>query len=950
MPYQVSGKHRPFMLNNLVALFTKFGDNPQKRHEAKAAYEQPPSLSEKLPWMEYDTETGCFCLDDGKSVAAIFELSDVPAEARTVMYLEQLQRGLQGVFQDVFPLYFDEEAPWIVQFYLQDELSLDGFYERFCDYIEPSAQKTQFTKYYLTLLKTHIASLTKPQGIFVDTKVSGMAFRGKVRKIRAVIYRRLISSSKLHRNQTPAQDLNKIAQVFTAKLEACGVKVKRYQGKEFYEWMVRWFNPAPSKGDSNPDTLLERCPYPDKTDMHWGYDFSERLFFSVPESDEEKGIWYFDGKPHKYLSILGLSTLPQTGHLSLERKWGNYFFGLFDKFPEGSVFTLTVVMQSQEKVKNHIFRIENSTKRATSTEAIMAREDCVVAKRAIESGNYFFPTSMGVYLRGDNIDDLYDKETAVSTSLSSNGFIHLSGDHDLVPITSYLSYLPMCYSFYYDKARMLRSRYLSGKQLSQLLPLYGRERGTGNPAITLFNRSGEPLTLDPFSTSDKDFNSHLLLLGTTGSGKSALCVYLMMQLMAVYRPRLVIIDAGNSFGLLGDYFKTLGLTVNRIEISFKNPVSLNPFAESGKMLAQLHAKEMKESKFSKNSQIINETEKKLKEELDALTEEATPFEYQNQENRDYLGEMLIAAQLMITGGEQKEEDAITRQDRYWILNAIIRAAKQAKANDKDQMIANDIINAFHQMANELETNGKNSDQGTVIRLKKMASNIGLFCQDNLSSQYFNTEGSPWPAADITLLEMGIFKDEGYEAQRALTFMGAMNKTVQLAELHQYEERFTVFFADECHILTNNPLTALSVTKCAKMSRKIGLWLWFATQNVKDFPNDARKMLSMIEFWVCLGMSEAELSEVERFKPVSEEERLLFRSVRKEARKYVEGVILCNRFKSLFRNIPPPLALALAMTEKVEKAERRNLMERYNCTEVEAAIKIAQGIVHNFSRS
>ena len=309
--------------------------------------------------------------------------------------------------------------------------------------------------------------------------------------------------------------------------------------------------------------------------------------------------------------------------------------------------------------------------------------------------------------------------------------------------------------------------------------------------------------------------------------------------------------------------------------------------------------------------------------------------------------MLLAAQLMITGGEQKEEDAITRQDRYWILNAIILAAKQAKANDKDQMITNDIINAFNQMANELETNGKNSDQGTVVRLKKMASNMGLFCQDNLSSQYFNTEGSPWPAADITLLEMGIFKDEGYEAQRALAFMGAMNKTVQLAELHQYEERFTVLFADECHILTNNPLTALSVTKCAKMSRKIGLWLWFATQNVKSFPNDARKMLSMIEFWVCLGMSEAELAEVERFKPISEEERLLFRSVRKEAKKFVEGVILCHRFKCLFRNIPPTLALALAMTEKTEKAERRRLMERYQCTEVEAAIKIAQEMMQNF---
>lgn len=219
--------------------------------------------------------------------------------------------------------------------------------------------------------------------------------------------------------------------------------------------------------------------------------------------------------------------------------------------------------------------------------------------------------------------------------------------------------------------------------------------------------------------------------------------------------------------------------------------------------------------------------------------------------------------------------------------------------------------------------------------------MNLFCQDNLSARYFNTEGKPWPEADVTVLEMGLFKDEGYEAQRALAFMGIMNKTISLAEKHQYEDRFTIFFADECHTVTSNPLTAVSVTKGAKMSRKIGLWLWFATQNVKDFPNDACKMLSMMEFWLCLGMSAAELAEVERFKTITEEERLLFHSVRKEAKKYVEDVILCNKFKGLFRNVPPLSSLALAMTEKHEKAERKQIMQATHCTEVEAAIKIAE---------
>jgi conjugative transfer ATPase len=966
------------MLTLFKQLAAKFGKHPETKKQVAKSYQRPVSISEKLPWMEYDTESQCFLLDDGRSVAAVFELSDVASEARPDQYLEQLQIGLQGVFQDVFPMYFDSESPWIVQFFVQDELSLKNFMQQCQDYVKPLAKNTEFSDHYLELVQAHTELLTRPQGLFVDNKVSGIVFRGKRRRVRMVIYRRLHGHSKLRRGRSAIQDLNTVAQTLIAKLEGCGVRVARYSGREFYNWLLPWFNPNPKMfqkkyqnknqlqnnlcpqclqptpplplagegwgegaAESAADLLLERCPYPGDGQMPFGYDFSEKLFYSVPESDHAKGVWYFDNKPHKYVNILGITSLPKIGHISAERSFGNYWFSLVDKMPAGSVLQITVVIQSQEAVKNHIFAIENSTKRASSTEAEMTREDCAVAKRAIESGNYFFPSVMGVYLRGDTLDDLYDKETEIETLLASNGFQLLNGDYELTPVDSYLRYLPMCYSYEFDKARLLRSRYLSGVQLSKLLPLYGRERGTEHPAITLYNRGGEPLTLDPFNPADKDFNSHLLLLGTTGAGKSALCVYLMMQLMAFYRPRLVIIDAGNSFGLLSEYFKTQGLTVNRVEISFNKPTSLNPFAESKKMLIQLRANEAQQQL----SVTLEDEENALDKEIETRIEFATQTEMAaDEENRDYMGEIALAAQLMITGGEKREEEAITRQDRYWILKAVVEAAKIADHQGRDQMIATDVINAFHYLAEQLEQENKLSDRDIIIRLKKMAENMSLFCQDNLSSQYFNVPGKPWPEADITILEMGLFKDAGYEAQRALAFMGAMNKTISLAEQHQYEERFTVFFADECHVVTSNPLTAVSVTKCSKMSRKIGLWLWFATQNVQDFPNDARKMLSMMEFWICLGMSEAELDEVERFKALTDEEKTLFRSVRKEAKKYVEGVILCNKFKGLFRNIPPRLSLALAMTEQTEKAERQKIMQQYHCSEVEAAMCIADQMI------
>ena len=99
----------------------------------------------------------------------------------------------------------------------------------------------------------------------------------------------------------------------------------------------------------------------------------------------------------------------------------------------------------------------------------------------------------------------------------------------------------------------------------------------------------------------------------------------------------------------------------------------------------------------------------------------------------------------------------------------------------------------------------------------------------------------------------------------------------------------------------------------------------------------------MEFWICLGMDETEMRNVEAFCKLSEKERELFHSVRKSARKYVEGVILCPRMKVLFRNVPPRLSLALAMTEKTEKAKRRKLMEQHSISELEAAKIIARNM-------
>src|SRR3546814_18503929 len=79
-------------------------------------------------------------------------------------------------------------------------------------------------------------------------------------------------------------------------------------------------------------------------------------------------------------------------------------------------------------------------------------------------------------------------------------------------------------------------------------------------------------------------NAHLFLFGPTGSGKSATLNNILNQVTAIYRPRLFIVEAGNSFGLFGDFAARLGLTVHRVTLAPGAGVSLAPFADPWRLV------------------------------------------------------------------------------------------------------------------------------------------------------------------------------------------------------------------------------------------------------------------------------------------------------------------------------------------------------------------------------
>lgn len=928
----------------LVKNLFDFSEFEKLSDEAKS-YVLPASISQKFSWESYNPESQCFELNNGKSLAAIYELTPIPTEGQPESYLTQLRQGFEGLFRDVFEQYYDHESPWIVQVYVGDDYTLDQFYENFREKIKPEIIATKYTKAYLNFMRSHFSYISQAGGIFKDA-LSNSQFKGRLRRVRLVIYRNLTKKSKLSNRATPETDLRSACTTLESTLDEAGILYVRYDEHKFYTWMKKWFSPKPA-GFNNTDEYLENVPFPkcDK-DKPLGFDLTQSVFDSAPRSDDKEGVWYFDDLPHKYIPVLGLSRLPDDGHLTAERKMTRSsdastakYYAPFDRFPEGSTFMMTVVIQSQEYRSKELERIEKKAKKSLDTNALLAQDEAQVAKVMIAEKNYIYPTVMGVFIKGESLDDLGLKEEKLQALLKTQGFNPIANAKDLVKLDSYIRFLPMNYNFNYDKRELVRSRLSSIKQIASIFPVYGRSKGTGNIGFSGFNRLGEPFSTDPFT--DYSNNAHGLILGTTGSGKSNQASGFLMQVMAAHRPRMVIVDAGASFRNVIDFWQRSGIRVNKIEINMENAgfeYSLNPFAQTKQMLAQVEMLERIKKTLSYYDESL---EKQIKDqEAKATIDEKKG---RGADNQDYLMAFVTAAILMITGAEENEIKDLNRQDRYMILEAIKIAGQKAVDTGFDQMIPEDLANTFDEQAKLYEKSESQADRAKSIRLHKMCDGLRAFINVPLNAKYFNRRGEILPETDVTWFEMGLFKDDSpeNEAPRALAFITMMNNTMTLAQKYKDSGRFTLFFGDEVHIVTSKPITAASFVQCTKMSRKIGLWIWAATQNVADFPDHAKKAVSMMEYLICLWSDKKERAKIAEFNELSPEQSNMIHSLKKEKRKYVEGLMISNTASYLYRNIPPREVLALAMTDPDENNERECLMKEFGCDEVEASLLIAQ---------
>lgn len=932
----------------------------QRRRMAMRA----PSFTDMLPYVAYDASEQVFTLRDGSTLGAMFELQAVPTEAQAFEYLQDRASKVQEALQ---ALPESDASPWIVQFFLNDDRNIDGLAAQLADYIRATHARypqraaaimdSPFTQATLAEVAAHLERVSRPEGLFVDTQVTGQVWRGQQRRVRCCIYKRFAHLAE--DPAPPVAQVEAVAVTLMATLSEAGVRARRCNGRDLYEWLLPFFNRKADWAQSEAQ-LLQSAPYPGDDPQQaggagaplFGWDLSEMLNLSEPVSDLAAGLFEFDGVPVKALALQSMRANPQIGHFSAELQSGKEAFARFDRLPAGCMLSVSVTVQPQYKLERHIERIRDASRAKTALAQETYRECEQVLHRMME-GDKLLPMMVALYVTGPTREALEAAVSQANALLVPTGLRFIDSRQELAPLDVFMRALPFNFDPAFDNRDLRRTRLTFASQIAALLPVYGRSRGTPHPNFWFWNRGGEPLWCDPLNKHDRKKNAHMLVLGPTGAGKSATLNYLAMMTMAIHRPRLVIVDAGRSFALLMAYFQEMGLSTHAVTLTSEADVSLPPFVHALRLLDDpdvMASYQAAESQAAINAGLPGE--RQLAELTRLPGEEsrapdasgtdapgAAPQVSEEEEEetakRDLLGEMLIAAIMMITGGEEDEVARMGRADRYLVTRAIIRAAARARSEARTHPLTQDV--AIELMAMNKDASLSAPRQ---LRAEEMGQSMMIFTQA-LRGKLFNRYGQDWPDADVTLVEMGTLTQDGYADALAVAYTSLIDSVQSRGERFQADDRPIVFLTDEGHLITTNELLGPKIAKGTKMWRKLNIWFWLATQNLKDFPDSMDRVLSMCEYWMLLTMDKAEIEEVARFRSLTAEQRLMMESARKEPPKYTEGVLISANGQVLFRNVPPALPIALAMTEGHEKAQRKRLMEQHGCTELEAARMVAR---------
>lgn len=875
----------------------------KKRHQSRL-----PSLAPHWACVDFCDEKNLFLLADGVSVGSGFELGDIAAEAASEQYIQTVFERVKETFSYVVPLHKDN--PWVMQLFVQDEFSLRPVLKSIVNAVAPVCKDSEFTADYLNRLDDLMTKMTREQGIFIDPKTD-LPYRGRQRRIRILFYRLYQNITSINRVDTICEHEEVVEQIY-AKLKAPGLTLKRLTGKNYYQWWVRWFHPNPVETHGDVNAWLAKMPYPQEKPA--GFDMVHAVLGHV---ESHKQGFSFDGIPHRVMYVDGLKSAPVPGLLSREmpRDNPNHCYAALDKLPEGSIYTISVIFSDDEAINAHLQRLEKGII-GTSSLPNLAREDIKQARNEMSFGNRLYWVNQAILYRAPDEQSLLKVEKTLKNLFFEIKMPLMDVVYDVHPLNSYLNCLPFNFLPAYARKNLSFDRLMYASELAALLPVYGRFKGLKNlPCFCFFNRLGEPVLFDPLSHYFISQNSHMALFASSGGGKSVLTGLMVNALMAMKNARIVLFEMGNSFDRILVHCERYGKKTSRLLLSKdkSKAVPLNPFCDAYLALTEIG--------HITDEEQINQKAKNLHELTTDLDKTVLTEEDQSAQSRDYLSELALALRTMLTEANEQEEQAFTLADESLLLQVLSEAIVHSWEQGIPQMLTEHVVEAFKRRILTEESARKKE------RLQDMHDRLLTYVINSSKSAYFNVPTKPLTDFDIFHIDVSAMKDN--KGQLALVMVSLLPRILALAEATQNDERPTFLFIDEAHLQFDIDVIVAACLLIAKVARKLGLWLVPVTQNISDLSSaKATKILSLLETWIVLGFNEQELSDLQKFKPLTPEQQALVRSISSQKGLYAEAVLLGARHQGLFRVIPPRYLLALLMNEKEEKAARKKLEQEH----------------------
>ncbi|OEE35295.1 conjugative transfer ATPase [Vibrio genomosp. F10 str. ZF-129] len=961
--------------------------------EHKALFEtHGASFGKYMPYMGYCQETDIFSFDDGNNYGIVFDVKPLATEGRSTDYKREVAIEIVKTLSNSFQEYDEADGEWVLQQYRWKDTDLESLADEAYEYADAYAKESPLAEVVLKgMMKKHFKSCAAEDGLFTDNVVTRQPFVGGIERTKLVIYRRLGPDSlKRKRKVNAKKELETLATGLEQSLKKIGIDLVRNTEFDFFYWLIKFFNDKP-EGQSSKDYFENIVPKVN-LDGDLPENVQANLFLNRPRYEAEENLYTIGETHHKLVRVNGLNGMTDIGHLTGEVETSASSTCITDQLPAGTMMCMTSVFCTKEFVQGLLNRKEAVSQSNLSPGNAIMREKIQYHRECL-GHDHVRPTmtSLCFYVRGRDKDELHDRYSSVCNTLVSANLtpIQERGYIDPLAANAFIYNLPMCFDPTIPNAKKcLVPIYLH--DVGNLSFFFGREVGSGNPLLLMFNRSGSVLTKDIMVKKDRQANAHMLVTGTTGAGKSATLVYLTLLLIAIKRPRLYIIEAGGSFRHVVGFIKDHGMTVNEKRITPSDPKNdyycpnLCPFSDLVLLIndgvVELDDEEIQIASFNQSAapdvrktftiesgisfehldgdggslhEVLMEEAKEEIESHWALIKKEQEFDkarvkainkgesfteiFEESEQKDRLGEIELIAFSMITSGEEKEMNRFYQSDKRYLRQALMNAGKLGYINNftpNVQTVADELFRMAEDKSN------KRLLEQQRVRLFDMAGALENYTQGfdgDLLNKVPANDDEIFPDVDVTVIDLATLAKPGKEALLGVVYVSILQRLNALAEKYQMTGRLLIKITDECHLVTKNVLTSLYIVKVIKLWRKLNGFAWMATQNLKDFPGEAEKMLSMMEWIMMLLPTKKEVELLEALKPLTDEQKTMALCARKQEHSYTEGCLFGADFNALFRCVQPSESLAMAGTDGEEKLEIDQLAKQYNCPHKHASL-------------